>query len=365
MQRFLLIILIIGLSFSHVFSQRVEFPLVVSDDSGNSIRLLFGIDPSATNGINESLGEYELPPFPPLGVFEARFLGTDISIPELGLGTYRDIRLGGIDFEGTHVHQLQFQIGSENSIILDWDLPEGVSGLLQDMITGSLINIQMLGKGDIRINNAGSFSKLKITITYALSITKPEIPILDYPQNGAKGLPVNLSLFWGQTLFAESYELQVSKNNSFTELVANQAQIIDTTYVLNGLDKESSYFWRIRASNSAGTSEWSDVWSFTTQSGSAVSGDNINVPLNARLEQNYPNPFNGSTKIEYSITKQEYVKIDIIDVNGRIVNTISSGYQSPGMFQLVYSPHEIPSGSYFIRLVAGQESMIKRMIYLK
>ncbi|HET6567252.1 MAG TPA: hypothetical protein VFG50_04745, partial [Rhodothermales bacterium] len=50
--------------------------------------LRVGLDPAATDGIDLDLGESELPPLPPSGVFEARLIGDDIDVAGLGLGSY-------------------------------------------------------------------------------------------------------------------------------------------------------------------------------------------------------------------------------------------------------------------------------------
>jgi hypothetical protein len=50
----------------------VDIQLSASDGSG-TIALAVGLDLNATNGIDPALGETDLPPFPPAGVFESRF----------------------------------------------------------------------------------------------------------------------------------------------------------------------------------------------------------------------------------------------------------------------------------------------------
>ena len=86
-----------ALSQNPVLSIRLN----VADNAGGAQDLFFGLDKNATNGLDAGLGENELPPFPPTGVFEARFIGNDIGIPALGLGTYRDYRTGDLSYNGT------------------------------------------------------------------------------------------------------------------------------------------------------------------------------------------------------------------------------------------------------------------------
>ena len=48
------------------------------------------------------------------------------------------------------------------------------------------------------------------------------------------------------------------------------------------------------------------------------------IPTDYMLKQNYPNPFNYRTTISYAVPNKSFVKIDIIDINGRLVETLIS-----------------------------------------
>jgi hypothetical protein len=154
-------------------AQAVDLPLVVTDGADGARTLRFGLDPTATDGIDPALGESELPPFPPTGVFEARFVGTDIGVPELGLGSYRDYRAGSTGFEGTVVHEIQYQVGDGTEITIAWDLPATVTGRLQDLITGAIIDEPMSGAGAFTVTNPGALNKLKLTLAYTPSNAPP------------------------------------------------------------------------------------------------------------------------------------------------------------------------------------------------
>ena len=66
--------------------------LVVSDDAENSETLQFGLDPCATDDLDACVGESELPPLPPSGVFDARF--TDDGSYDLGQRCRREAGAG-------------------------------------------------------------------------------------------------------------------------------------------------------------------------------------------------------------------------------------------------------------------------------
>ncbi|MCR4417421.1 MAG: choice-of-anchor J domain-containing protein [Ignavibacteria bacterium] len=166
----------------------LDNPFVISDGN-SSVGLFYGIDPSATDGLDPALGEAELPPPPPTGVFDGRFVGTDIGIPQLGQGTLRDYRQGGSTFAGNKIHEIQYQVGSGDSLRLFWYLPPNVTGLLQDFFGGALVNVPMNGAGKFTVPNPGILNKLKITLTYTAA---PAMVQVIQPNGGE-------NLFVGQT----------------------------------------------------------------------------------------------------------------------------------------------------------------------
>lgn len=174
----------------------MDNPFVISDGN-SSVGLFYGIDPNATDGIDLALGEAELPPPPPTGVFDGRFVGTDIGIPQLGQGTLKDYRQGGSAFAGDKIHEIQYQVGSGDSLRLFWYLPSNVTGLLQDFFGGSLVNVPMSGAGKFTVPNPGILNKLKITLTY----TAAPATIQVVQPNGGENLYVGQTyqIIWNAT----------------------------------------------------------------------------------------------------------------------------------------------------------------------
>ncbi len=89
------------------------------------------------------------------------------------------------------------------------------------------------------------------------------------------------------------------------------------------------------------------------------------LPASFRLEQNYPNPFNPTTLINYSIPKRSLVTLTVYNVLGQKVETLFSGYQSPGSYQATFNAGRYASGVYFYRLQAGNYSVTKKMMLIK
>jgi hypothetical protein len=119
----------------------------------------------------------------------------------------------------------------------------------------------------------------------------------------------------------------------------------------------------VRASNEAGTSEWSDVSTFNINGVSTESRDEL--PAEFGLSQNYPNPFNPTTKISYTLPRDADVSLVVFDVLGREVLKLMSGVQPAGRYEVTFDARDLPSGLYLYRLEAGGFVETKSMVLLK
>ncbi len=91
----------------------------------------------------------------------------------------------------------------------------------------------------------------------------------------------------------------------------------------------------------------------------------LNFPSGFALEQNFPNPFNPATTITYSITTDVFVSIKIYDFIGREVNTLVNETKPPGRYQVAFDASDLPSGTYFYTLRAGDFSNTRKMMLIK
>jgi hypothetical protein len=92
----------------------------------------------------------------------------------------------------------------------------------------------------------------------------PEKPYLVSPLNGSVGVDLEAAVEWGAAERAEWYMLQLASDEGFSNLVVNVDNLEQTTYTVDNLLKETIYYWRVRAYNLGGESEWSSVWHFET-----------------------------------------------------------------------------------------------------
>jgi hypothetical protein len=149
-------------------SQSVDLLLEVRESAGRSQTLHFGLGSEATDSLDTILGETELPPLPPAGAFDARFVGHDIGI-NLGQGTLRDFRRGDGSTMDTCIHEVAYQVGTGASLTLSWDLPGWIKGRLQDFLTGTIVDTVMRGQGSYTVTNPGALSRLRMTVHYGVN----------------------------------------------------------------------------------------------------------------------------------------------------------------------------------------------------
>lgn len=89
------------------------------------------------------------------------------------------------------------------------------------------------------------------------------------------------------------------------------------------------------------------------------------IPGKMALAQNYPNPFNATTTISYDLSSEAHVRLEIFDIAGRMVEKLVDYRQPAGRHQVRWDATRYPSGIYFYRLSADEESKSNSMLLLK
>ncbi len=100
-------------------------------------------------------------------------------------------------------------------------------------------------------------------------------------------------------------------------------------------------------------------------------GDYTPVPPKYTLSiQNYPNPFNPETKITFSLPKDEKIRVEIYNIKGQKVRTLTNGIYQKGNYNLIWkglndSGKKVGSGLYLYRLITKEKTITKKMLLLK
>jgi hypothetical protein len=88
------------------------------------------------------------------------------------------------------------------------------------------------------------------------------------------------------------------------------------------------------------------------------------------LHQNHPNPFNPSTTIGYYLPEKCPVKLEVYDTSGRRIAGLIDKELEKGSYAVEWNGRDgrgnsVASGIYFYRLIAGKQTISKKMLLLK
>jgi len=70
----------------------------------------------------------------------------------------------------------------------------------------------------------------------------------------------------------------------------------------------------------------------------------------------YPCPFSDHATIDYYLPEGDFINLSLIDICGREVKTMVSGFEERGAHQIKLSGAGLPRGYYFIRITSRSQS---------
>ncbi len=170
---------------------------------------------------------------------------------------------------GTEVSLESVQFTDANT---GWSVGDGGT-ILHTTDAGNLWSIQASGTGSNLLavsftnNNLGwavgrSNGVVIHTTTGGTGIEPPDSITLSFPLNGSF-VSTPLALSWNPASNALWYTLQISASPFFVTTVLNQTNITGTSFQVDSLQPGVTYHWRVSLTGLSGTSNWSEVWSFT------------------------------------------------------------------------------------------------------
>ena len=78
-----------------------------------------------------------------------------------------------------------------------------------------------------------------------------------------------------------------------------------------------------------------------------------------------PNPFNPTVSIDYFIETSDFIKINIMSLQGKVVETLESSFQSKGEHSIIWTPNNISSGVYFLNISTSNQTASHKLIFIK
>ena len=89
------------------------------------------------------------------------------------------------------------------------------------------------------------------------------------------------------------------------------------------------------------------------------------LPVATRLSNVYPNPFNPTTTIKFAVSSEMPVKLEVLDVRGRLVETLVDGVKGAGEHGITWTANGQASGVYFARLQSRDGVEVRRLTLVK
>ncbi len=155
-------------------------------------------------------------------------------------------------------------------------------------------------------------------------------------------------------------ERSIGDYNNFTPIGfvdgrSSSTEIVHYTFTDKpAVNSYSKLFYRLKQIDFDGSFSYSNIISV-----------NFDVPGEFALNQNYPNPFNPSTTISYQLKTDVFVSLKVYDFIGREISTLINEIKPAGKHEVIFDSKDLPSGTYFYILKAGNYISSKKMLLIK
>jgi len=79
----------------------------------------------------------------------------------------------------------------------------------------------------------------------------------------------------------------------------------------------------------------------------------------------YPNPFNPTTQLDYYMPLGGNLKVEVYNLLGQLVTTLTNGYKEVGEHSLVWDASNIASGAYLVKIETGGFTQTQKIMLVK
>ena len=212
--------------------------------------------------------------------------------------------------------------GNPTSLTLIWNKSANATSYRVQVATDSLFNSIIVNDSTLtdstksisglsdntsywwRVNakNGGGTSAYSTSYKFSTNAAVPPPPLLVSPADNSVGNLTSLTLVWNKSLNATSYRIQLSSDSLFNALIVNDSTLTDSTRAISGLNPLVSYWWRVNAKSSGGTSAYSLTYKFRTL-GVPAQITGTFVPANGATNQPTTINFKWSRAFDQTLSK--------------------------------------------------------------
>lgn len=265
----------------------------------------------------------------------------------------------------SNITQIEFNEHNHFVVINNGKIYSSVDGTDWYLASAGLENVNisliyMDNEGYFYAADAGGY--LYKTILPHIVNQLPSVPVLVSPINNQNVSADTVEVIWQKSSpMVMNYEINLSTDSLFGSFQTVTTKTI--SYKFHNLLANTNYYWRVKAMNEVGWSEYSTTGSFYT--GLTGSEDEVPIVYTYKLEQNYPNPFNPVTKIRYELEQDGLVELTVYDILGNKIRELFKGEQEKGRHSIDFSGSELSSGVYIYKIKSGSFVETHKMVLLK
>ncbi len=361
----LLAILLIPVLLHAQSGRHATVQFSITNNHDRTVILTAGLHEDGTNGLDNSIGEVELPPMPPVEIFDVRFIAPSGAI-NLGEGTLTDLRpWRTIATTFTEAYSISYQAGRTYSGV-SLRLPAAFPPQVKKMT----IDGKQVKAGDSVVTQFAS-GTISVGIDYNLApVTFNANPasIAFALGNHDTTLPVQKRIIITPSISGTAWQVQT--NDPWLTLSKNSGTGVDSLFVsINTFAfTEGTDTGRIHITSNADNDPTDVIVTISMLLGN----DNPLISAGYSLDAPYPNPlFSGivkATKVGFTLPTPASVSLAVFDVLGKNIRTLVGNEPlAPGHYLKTWDGHDacgvrVVPGLYFYHLNAGAAHLIKEIV---
>ena len=102
-----------------------------------------------------------------------------------------------------------------------------------------------------------------------------------------------------------------------------------------------------------------------TDANGCVSSVNVTVETTApaAFKPNYPNPFHTLSSVEFTLYKDNQVKIEVLNLTGQVQEILRDEFMQRGDYKVDWEPRDVKPGMYILRITYGNQIYSTKLIY--
>lgn len=181
------------------------------------------------------------------------------------------------------------------------------------------------------------------------------------PENGSLVPDLLPKLKWEEITGISKYEVLYDVSDNFTDPVGGLISPNLPEYQIQFvLEKDITYYWKVRAIQDGDTSNWSPTWSFTPYIPSGIENEvlaksNVNI---------FPNPSSGELAVTVNSFEPIEVEVKVYDLLGQVFyeNTVVF---DPARKRLDLDLNNLSKGMYILNLSNGASIYSEKLVIEK